>query len=51
MLSCPAGKGGLECETRVVGAKSMILGGPEQTKKILMEESQQEVQSNPGLRP
>jgi hypothetical protein len=30
---------------------SEILGGPEKTRKILMEESQQEVQSNPGTRP
>ncbi len=50
VLSCPAGKGGFECETWVVGANSKILGGPEQTRKILMKESQQRVQSNHGLR-
>ncbi len=51
VLSYPAGRGGFECETQVAGANSMILGGPEQTRKILMEESQQVVQSNPRLRP
>jgi hypothetical protein len=33
------------------GTNSKILGGPGQTRKIHVEESRQEVQSNPGTRP
>ncbi len=51
VLSCLASKWGFECETWVVGTNSKILGGPEQTRKILTEASQQEVQSNYGSRP
>ncbi len=38
-LSCPAGKGGFERETWVIGVNSKILGGPKQTRRIIMEES------------
>ncbi len=51
VFSCPTGKGGFECETRVVGTNSKILGGPEQTRKTLIEEGQQEVQFLSGSRP
>ncbi len=50
MLSCPAYNGGLSVKHEPL-ANSKILGGPGQTRRILMEESQQETQSNPGLRP
>jgi hypothetical protein len=39
------------CETQIVGTNSKILGGPRQTKKIHVEESWQEVQSNSRTRP
>ncbi len=51
VLSYRGGKGGFGCEIWIVGANSKILGGPGQTNKIPVEESQQEVQSNPGMRP
>jgi hypothetical protein len=38
-------KGRVECGTRAVETHSKILGGPEQTRKTLMEEGLQEFQS------
>jgi hypothetical protein len=39
VLSHPVGKEGFERETCAVGVNSKILGGPEQIRKMLMEES------------
>jgi hypothetical protein len=45
VLSCQAGQGGFECGTRDAETHSKILDGPEQTRKALMEEGLQKVQS------
>ncbi len=51
VLSCPIVKGRCTCETQIVGTNSEILGGPRQTRKINVEESWQEAQYNPRMRP
>ncbi len=51
VLSRPIVKGRCTCETLIVGTNSEILGGPRQTRKIHVEESWQEAQSNLRMRP